>query len=65
MARRTVSTALPLTFALSPLVHLRIARRRVANTWRESEHLLALTVLGAIFLMLIVPIAVIVWRAVS
>lgn len=50
---------------LSPLVRLRIARRRLVLEWRESEHLLALTVLGAIVLVLIVPMVVIVWRAVQ
>jgi hypothetical protein len=49
----------------SPLVRLRIARRRLAMRWKESDYLLALTVLGAIMLVLIVPIAVILWRAVQ
>jgi hypothetical protein len=44
--------------------HLRIACRRVANAWRESDHLLALTVLGAFAILLIAPIVyvlVMVW----
>jgi hypothetical protein len=54
-----------LMFSPPPLVRLRIARRRLVMAWRESDYLLALTVLGAILLVLIVPIAVVFWRAVQ
>jgi hypothetical protein len=46
----------------SPLVQLRIARRRLVLAWKESDYLLALTVLGAFVIVLIVPMAVIVWH---
>jgi Zn-dependent protease len=49
----------------SPLVQLRIARRRLVLAWKESDYLLALTVLGAILLVLVVPMVVVFWRAVQ
>jgi hypothetical protein len=48
----------------SPLVQLRIARRRLVLAWKESDYLLALTVLGAFAILLIAPIVyvlVMVW----
>jgi hypothetical protein len=48
----------------SPLVQLRIARCRLVMAWRESDHLLALTVLGAFAILLLAPIVyvlVMVW----
>jgi hypothetical protein len=48
----------------SPLVQLRIARRRLVLAWKESDYLLAITVLGAFVIVLIVPIVyvlVMVW----
>jgi hypothetical protein len=46
----------------SPLVRLRIARRRLVMCWHESEHLQPLCVAAAILIVLFAPMAVIVWH---
>jgi hypothetical protein len=46
----------------SPLVQLRIARRRLVLCWRESEWLQPFTVAAAILIVLFAPMAVIVWH---
>jgi hypothetical protein len=48
--------------SLSPLVHLRIACRRVVLCWNESEWLQPFTVAAAILIVLFAPMAVIVWH---
>lgn len=45
----------------SPLVRLRIARRRLVLEWRESEFLQPLVVAAAILIVVFAPMAVIVW----
>lgn len=49
---------------LSPLVRLRIARRRVVLTWRDSEWPLAFCALLAFVVIVLAPIVLIVWRTV-
>jgi hypothetical protein len=44
----------------SPLVQLRIARRRLVLSWAESEHLQPLTVAAAIIVVLVAAMAAIV-----
>jgi hypothetical protein len=46
----------------SPLVRLRIARRRLVLEWQTSEYLQPFTVAAAILIVLFAPMAVIVWR---
>lgn len=50
---------------MSPLLRARILRRCLVMAWRESDYFLAITVLGAIFLVLLVPMVVLVWKAVQ
>ena len=45
----------------SPLLRLRIARRRVALAWRESEWMQPLTVAAAVVLVMLAAIVLIVW----
>jgi hypothetical protein len=44
----------------SPLVRLRIARRRLVLAWAESEHVQPLTVAAAIIVVLVAAMAAIV-----
>jgi hypothetical protein len=48
----------------SPLVRLRIARRRLVLTWRESEYLQPFCALLAFVVIVLAPIVLIVWRTV-
>jgi hypothetical protein len=48
--------------SLSPLVQLRIARRRLVLEWQTSEYLQPFTVAAAILIVLFAPMAVIVWN---
>jgi hypothetical protein len=48
--------------SLSPLVRLRIARRRLVLEWQTSEYLQPFTVAAAILIVLFAPMAVIVWN---
>jgi hypothetical protein len=50
---------------MNALLRARIARRCLLMAWRESDYFLALTVLGAIMLVLVVPMVVLVWKAVQ
>ena len=44
----------------SPLVRLRIARRRLVNSWQESEHVQPLATAAAILIVLLGAITAIV-----
>jgi hypothetical protein len=46
----------------SPLVQLRIARRRLVLEWQTSEYLQPFTVAAVILIVLFAPMAVIVWN---
>jgi hypothetical protein len=56
----SVESAKPLMFAPSPLVRLRIARRRLVLEWNESEHFQPLCVAAAIIVVLVAAMAAIV-----
>jgi hypothetical protein len=50
---------------MSPLLHARLARRCLVMQWKESEYAQPLVVAAAILLVLLVPMVVLVWKAVQ
>lgn len=50
---------------MNALLHARITRRRVANSWRDSEYVQPFVVAAAILIVLLVPMVVLVWKAVQ
>jgi hypothetical protein len=58
---QTQITPIPM---FSPLLRLRIARRRLANTWHSSEWLQPFCALLAFVVIVLAPIVLIVWRTV-
>lgn len=50
---------------MNALLHARITRRRFVNAWTTSEFVQPFVVAAAILIVLLVPMVVLVWKAVQ